>query len=97
LKRLRAFRKLQRTYMPNLQTSLTPSQRQMWDSETDRDMEAVGLFLPSDILDAKKRMRACAVGLPAVEAYLRVGEARCEVSKHATHHSSPHGPCEPSA
>jgi hypothetical protein len=77
LKRLRAFRKLQRTYIPNLRTFLTPSQRQMWDSETDRDMEAVRLFLPSDILDAKKRVRACAMGMPAVEADLRVGEA-CE-------------------
>ncbi|KAJ7363734.1 hypothetical protein DFH08DRAFT_798213 [Mycena albidolilacea] len=76
LKRLWAFCKLQQTYMPNLRTFLTPSQHQMWDSETDRDVGAVRLFLPSDILDAKKRMRACAVGLLVVEADLHVGEAR---------------------
>jgi hypothetical protein len=76
LRCIRAFRKLQRTYMPSLRSFLTPSQRQMWDSETDRAAEAVRLFMLSDMLDGKKRVRACAVGLPAVEADLRVGEAR---------------------
>ncbi|KAF8210714.1 hypothetical protein K438DRAFT_97234, partial [Mycena galopus ATCC 62051] len=76
LRRIRTFRKLQRAYMPNLRSFLTPSQRQMLDSETDRDAEAVRLFMPSDILDGKKCVRACAMGLPAVEADLRVGEAR---------------------
>ncbi|KAJ7430387.1 hypothetical protein B0H11DRAFT_2263562 [Mycena galericulata] len=40
LKRLRAFRKMQRTYMPNLRRFLTQSQRTLWDTETERDAEA---------------------------------------------------------
>ncbi|KAJ6475387.1 hypothetical protein C8R45DRAFT_1102680 [Mycena sanguinolenta] len=76
LKRIRAFRKLQRTYMPRLQRYLTPSQCALFDSVTERNVEAVRLFMPSDILQAKKRVAACAIGLPEVEADLRVGEAR---------------------
>ncbi|KAJ6600100.1 hypothetical protein B0H10DRAFT_1754255, partial [Mycena sp. CBHHK59/15] len=51
VKRMRTFRKLQRTYMPNLRRFLTASQRALWDSEMDRNAEAVRLFLPSDISD----------------------------------------------
>ncbi|KAF8151201.1 hypothetical protein K438DRAFT_1623891 [Mycena galopus ATCC 62051] len=76
LKRIRAFRKLQRTYMPRLRKYLTVSQRALFDSETDRNAEGVRLFMPSDILDSKKRVLACAMGLPDAEADLRVGEAR---------------------
>ncbi|KAJ6490862.1 hypothetical protein C8R45DRAFT_1053137 [Mycena sanguinolenta] len=76
LKRIRAFRKLQRTYMPRLRVYLTASQRALFDSETDRNAEVVRLFMPSDILDAKKRVLACAMGLPDTEADLRMGEAR---------------------
>ncbi|KAJ7318568.1 hypothetical protein DFH08DRAFT_1036369 [Mycena albidolilacea] len=76
LKRIRVFRKLQWAYMPNLRRFLTASQSQIWDSEAERHAEAVRLFLPSDILDQAKRIRACAEGLPGVEADLRVGEAR---------------------
>ncbi|KAJ6488781.1 hypothetical protein C8R45DRAFT_826688 [Mycena sanguinolenta] len=76
LKRIRAFCKLQRTYMPALRRHLTVSQCALFDSEVDRNAEAVRLFLPSDILDQRKRVAACAVGLPEVEADLRVGEAR---------------------
>lgn len=74
VKRLRAFRKVQRAYMPNLRRFLTASQRILWDSEADRDAETVRLFLPSDILDQEKRGHACAEGLPDVEASLRAGE-----------------------
>jgi hypothetical protein len=77
LKRIRVFRKLQRAYMPNLRRFLSATQRQIWDSEVERHAEAVRLFLPSDILDATKRMHACAQGLPGVEADRRIGEA-CE-------------------
>ncbi|KAJ6476013.1 hypothetical protein C8R47DRAFT_1178917 [Mycena vitilis] len=76
LKRVRGFRKLQRAYMPHVRRFLTPSQRALWDSEADRNIEGVRLFMPSDILDAEKRLRACAVGLLEVEAELRIGEAR---------------------
>jgi hypothetical protein len=62
--------------MPNLRRFLTATQCAIWDAEAKRNAEAVRLFLPSDILDATKRAKACAVGLPAVEESLRVGEAR---------------------
>ncbi|KAF8174535.1 hypothetical protein K438DRAFT_1908885 [Mycena galopus ATCC 62051] len=76
VKRIRAFRKMQHTYMPNLRRFLTPTQRAMLESETDRDAEGVRLFMPSDIADRSGREKACAVGLPDVEGELRVGEAR---------------------
>ncbi|KAK7017231.1 CxC2 domain-containing protein [Favolaschia claudopus] len=76
LKELRSFRKLQRQYMPNLRRFLTTTQQAVWDSEVDRQAESVRLFMPSDIVDTEKRVRACALGLPAVEASLRTGEAR---------------------
>jgi hypothetical protein len=76
LKRIRVFRKLQHTYMPNLRQHLMATQRAVMDSEGDRNAEAVRLFMPSDIADGKKRENACALGLPEVEAELRVGEAR---------------------
>ncbi|KAF8193468.1 hypothetical protein K438DRAFT_1969370 [Mycena galopus ATCC 62051] len=41
-----------------------------------RGGEAVRLFMPSELLDKTKRVNACALGLPEVEAELRVGEAR---------------------
>ncbi|KAJ7493553.1 hypothetical protein FB451DRAFT_1387723 [Mycena latifolia] len=75
VKRLRAFCKLQRAYMPNVRRFLSQSQCALWDSEAERDAEAVRLFLPSDIADARKREKACAVGLPDVEADLREAEA----------------------
>ncbi|KAJ7895592.1 hypothetical protein B0H14DRAFT_3628195 [Mycena olivaceomarginata] len=62
--------------MPNLRQHLMATQRAVMDSEGDRNAEAVRLFMPSDIADRKKRENACALGLPEVEAELRVGEAR---------------------
>ncbi|KAJ7315783.1 hypothetical protein DFH08DRAFT_917665 [Mycena albidolilacea] len=76
VKRIRAFRKLQRTYMPNLRRFLTAAQRSLWDTEPERNAEAIRLFMPSEIADKNRRVRACAVGLPAVEEELRVGEVR---------------------
>ncbi|KAJ7754614.1 hypothetical protein B0H16DRAFT_1886706 [Mycena metata] len=64
-KRIRAFRTLQRTYMPRVRQYLTPSQCTLWDSDEDQDAKAIWLFLPSDITDSKKREKACAEGLPA--------------------------------
>ncbi|KAJ7874250.1 hypothetical protein B0H13DRAFT_1894635, partial [Mycena leptocephala] len=60
-KRIRAFRKLQRTGH--------------WDSDANRVTEAIRLFLPSDIADGSTWVKVCAVCLPAVEAILREGEA----------------------
>ncbi|KAJ7306865.1 hypothetical protein DFH08DRAFT_720597 [Mycena albidolilacea] len=76
LRRVRAFRKLQHTYMPQLRRFLTPTQQAMWDSETQRDAETIRLFMPSEISDADKRNKACAIGLADVEAELRIGESR---------------------
>ncbi|KAJ7437712.1 hypothetical protein FB451DRAFT_1193107 [Mycena latifolia] len=75
LRRIRGFRKLQKQYMPNLQTYLSQSQQGVWDNQGVREAEAVRLFMPSDIADSKKRDQACAVGLPTVEEELREGEA----------------------
>ncbi|KAJ6447896.1 hypothetical protein C8R45DRAFT_1115651 [Mycena sanguinolenta] len=74
-KRIVAFRKLQRAYMPHVRRFLTISQQALWDADGERDAEAIRLFLPSDITDSAKRVKACAEGLPDVEASLREGEA----------------------
>ncbi|KAJ7348502.1 hypothetical protein DFH08DRAFT_959905 [Mycena albidolilacea] len=76
VKRIRAFRKLQCTYMPNLRHFLTVAQRSLWDTEPECNTEAIQLFMPSEITDKSTRMRACAVGLPVVEEELRMGEVR---------------------
>jgi hypothetical protein len=75
VKRIRAFRKLQRAYMPNVRRFLSQSQRAVWDAEAEKEAEGVRLFLPSDITDKKQRERACAEGLCEVEGELREGEA----------------------
>ncbi|KAJ6603283.1 hypothetical protein DFH09DRAFT_899070, partial [Mycena vulgaris] len=75
IKRIRAFRKLQRGYMPRVRRFLTPSQRALWDSEADRDAEAMRLFMPSDMADPGRREKACGATLGDVEADLREGEA----------------------
>ncbi|KAJ7028998.1 hypothetical protein C8F04DRAFT_963379 [Mycena alexandri] len=75
-KRIRAFRTLQRTYMPKVRRFLNATQRALWDSEGDRDAEAIRLFMPSELADRTKRDKACAVGLAEVETELRIGEAR---------------------
>ncbi|KAJ7025446.1 hypothetical protein C8F04DRAFT_1212864 [Mycena alexandri] len=75
LKRIRAFRKVQRAYMPHVRKYLTQSQKVLWDTDGDRNAEAICLFLPSDIADGAKRVKACAEGLVDVESSLREGEA----------------------
>ncbi|KAJ6492734.1 hypothetical protein C8R47DRAFT_1070284 [Mycena vitilis] len=72
--RLQAFRKLQGTYMPKLRRYLNPGQKAVWDAD-DQQPEATRLFMPSDIETAASRVKACATGLPDVEARLRKGEA----------------------
>ncbi|KAF7331140.1 CxC2 domain-containing protein [Mycena sanguinolenta] len=74
-KRIRAFRKLQRAYMPHVRKYLTLSQQAQWDSDSEKDAEAIRLFLPSDIADKRMRVKACAEGLPEVESSLREAEA----------------------
>ncbi|KAJ7129684.1 hypothetical protein C8R44DRAFT_872918 [Mycena epipterygia] len=75
LKRIHAWRTLQRQYMPKLRTFLTTPQRALWDTEGERDAEAIRLFLPSDLAEKRKRERACVIGLPAIEEELREAEA----------------------
>ncbi|KAJ6451151.1 hypothetical protein C8R45DRAFT_848553 [Mycena sanguinolenta] len=74
-KRIRAFRKLQRGYMPHVRKYLTASQQALWDADGDQDAEGIRLFLPSEITDKTKRVKACAEGLPDIEATLREAEA----------------------
>ncbi|KAJ7780811.1 hypothetical protein DFH07DRAFT_865230 [Mycena maculata] len=76
LKRIRTFRRLQRTYMPHLRRYLAVAQREQLETEGDREAESIRLLMPSEITDKTKRERACTVGLPAVEGELRIGEAR---------------------
>ncbi|KAJ7715054.1 hypothetical protein B0H16DRAFT_1667163 [Mycena metata] len=40
-KQIQAFRKLQRTYMPKVRRYLNATQRALWDSEADREVEAL--------------------------------------------------------
>ncbi|KAJ6564322.1 hypothetical protein B0H19DRAFT_1140795 [Mycena capillaripes] len=72
--RLKAFRKLQLTYMPNVRKYLTPSQRAVWDAD-DKEPEATRLFMPSDMGSNRAHEKACAKGLDGVEARLRTAEA----------------------
>ncbi|KAJ7024853.1 hypothetical protein C8F04DRAFT_1269860 [Mycena alexandri] len=72
LKRISRFRKLQRTYMPELVRFLTPPQRELWDDQT-RSPEAVKLFMPSE-LSAQVREQTCERGLAAIEEEMREGE-----------------------
>ncbi|KAJ7740338.1 hypothetical protein B0H16DRAFT_1324487, partial [Mycena metata] len=72
LKRIHRFRKLQRTYMPELGRFLTPAQRELWEDKT-RSAEAVKLFMPSE-LAPQVREHACEKGLTAIEEEMREGE-----------------------
>ncbi|KAJ7712131.1 hypothetical protein B0H16DRAFT_1342977 [Mycena metata] len=72
--RIKAFRKLQQIYMPNVRRHLTRSQRVEWDADR-KEPEAMRLFMPSDLATKELREKACAVGLDGVEARLRDGEA----------------------
>ncbi|KAJ7603387.1 hypothetical protein DFH06DRAFT_1022305 [Mycena polygramma] len=72
--RLKKFRKLQGTYMPNVRRHLNASQRLVWDKD-DQEPEATRLFLPSDLSTDAARKKACPRGLDGVEARLRSAEA----------------------
>ncbi|KAJ7264470.1 hypothetical protein B0H12DRAFT_1011966, partial [Mycena haematopus] len=71
-KRITRFRKLQRTYMPELVRFLTASQRDVWNDKT-HGPEAEKLFLPSEMA-AAARAKACEKGLDGIEEEMREGE-----------------------
>ncbi|KAJ7024801.1 hypothetical protein C8F04DRAFT_1192096 [Mycena alexandri] len=71
-KRIRRFRRLQLTYMPELVRLLTPAQRQVWE-EKGRSAELVKLFMPSE-LGATTRGAACESGLGKIEEEMREAE-----------------------
>ncbi|KAJ6489344.1 hypothetical protein C8R47DRAFT_1071689 [Mycena vitilis] len=72
LKKINRFRKLQRTYMPEMVRFLTPGQREVWKDKT-RGAESIKLFLPSE-LEKAGREKACEAGLPGIEEELREGD-----------------------
>jgi hypothetical protein len=74
LKRINRFRRLQRTYMPDLVRYLTPSHREIWNDKT-RNSEAIKLFMPSE-LGAEARSNVCATGLEEIEGEMREGELK---------------------
>ncbi|KAF8129675.1 hypothetical protein K438DRAFT_2136108 [Mycena galopus ATCC 62051] len=74
LKRIHRFCQLQLVYMPALQCFLMDVEKQVVDRNGEQTAEATRLFLPSKISDAKIQGRACARGLPEVEARMREGE-----------------------
>jgi hypothetical protein len=69
LKCINCFRKVQRTYMPDLARFLTSAQHDIWNDKT-RSAESIKLFLPSE-LSAENRARACEKGLDSIEAEMR--------------------------
>ncbi|KAJ7665761.1 hypothetical protein B0H17DRAFT_1336399 [Mycena rosella] len=75
LKRIHAFRTVQRVYMPALRAVLSDQQKRVFDGNGEQLPEATWLFMPSEIGDARVQGRACAIGLPEVEAWMREGEA----------------------
>ncbi|KAJ7119307.1 hypothetical protein C8R43DRAFT_1090958 [Mycena crocata] len=72
LKRIKRFRKLQRTYMPDVVTFLTPGQREVFEDDS-REPEVQKLCLPSEVPEGN-RVQACERGLPAIEEEMREGE-----------------------
>ncbi|KAJ7121769.1 hypothetical protein C8R43DRAFT_1136456 [Mycena crocata] len=75
LKHIHKFRAIQRIYMPALRALLSDTEKQMYDGNGEQLPECTRLFMPSEILDKVTRKRACAAGLPDVEARMREGEA----------------------
>jgi hypothetical protein len=72
LKRINRFRRLQRTYMPELVRFMTAGQREIWNDKT-RSPEAVKLFMPSE-LGAASHAKTCEKGLDKLEEEMREGE-----------------------
>ncbi|KAJ7136249.1 hypothetical protein C8R46DRAFT_1234781 [Mycena filopes] len=56
--RIKAFRKLQKSYMPNLRRHLTASQRLAWDAD-GKEPESTRLFMPSDLSSQAACVKAC--------------------------------------
>ncbi|KAJ7511017.1 hypothetical protein B0H11DRAFT_1701219 [Mycena galericulata] len=75
LKRIYKFRQIQRVYMPSVRAYLSDAQKQMFDGNGEQLPENTRLFMPSEIADGSTRGRACAIGLPELEARLREAEA----------------------
>ncbi|KAJ7761159.1 hypothetical protein DFH07DRAFT_957231 [Mycena maculata] len=75
LKQIYKFREIQRVYMPALRALLSDEQKQVFDGNGEQVPEATRLFMPSELVDATMRGRACAIGLADIEARLREGEA----------------------
>ncbi|KAJ6458520.1 hypothetical protein C8R45DRAFT_1110051 [Mycena sanguinolenta] len=75
LRHINKFRKLQRVYMPSVRGVLSADQREMFDGQGEEVPEATRLFMPSELGDRAVRERACALGLPEIEARMREGEA----------------------
>ncbi|KAJ7611265.1 hypothetical protein FB45DRAFT_1119943 [Roridomyces roridus] len=73
--RIQKFRQIQRIYMPVLRSILSDAQREMLDGTGEQLPEPTRLFMPSEISDPIRRKQACAIGLPAIEGRMRLGEA----------------------
>ncbi|KAF8168597.1 hypothetical protein K438DRAFT_1616101, partial [Mycena galopus ATCC 62051] len=84
LRQIHKFRQVQAVYMPALRILLSDEQRQMYDGNGDQLPEATRLFMPSEVPLSSTRARACATGLPEIEARMRYGEAgqALEVLRH---------------
>ncbi|KAJ7429396.1 hypothetical protein B0H11DRAFT_1768213 [Mycena galericulata] len=74
LKKIERFRKIQDVYMPGLRDELTAEQRAAFDGESRKEPETTRMFLPSALSEAARK-RACAPGIPNVEARYRHAEA----------------------
>ena len=77
LRRIKKFRGLQQTYMPNVQEFLSPQQLERFNAPPDVVVaEEIKLYMPSE-LSTEHRMiaRACKPGLADMETRLR--EAEC--------------------
>jgi hypothetical protein len=72
LRRINRFKKLQRTYMPDLPIFLTSAQRDVYEQRA-RSAESIKLFLPSE-LGAEARGKACENGLADIETNFREAE-----------------------
>ncbi|KAJ7166466.1 hypothetical protein C8R43DRAFT_946025 [Mycena crocata] len=75
LKQIHKFRQIQRIYMPAVRAILTDVKKQMYDGNGEQLPECTRLFMPSEISNDELRGKACAIGLPQVEARMREGEA----------------------
>ncbi|KAK7052688.1 CxC2 domain-containing protein [Favolaschia claudopus] len=75
LKRIHKFRQTQAVYMPSLRAVLSDAQKAIFDGNGGQLAEATRLFMPSELGSGEIRSRACATGLPELEARMRRGEA----------------------